>query len=182
MSDLVALISAIAWPAAAVWISYLFRDEIRGLASRVSRLKYKDVEATFESELKTAEEQAGAITQDARVPLPSPELVSKLEQLERIADVSPRAAIMEAWLLIESAAGQSGFAQGAAHPRVNLWLFVDWLVKEGKLSPDSLKLVESLRELRNKAAHLPEFSLGREEADRYLRLAVKISTLIVSPE
>jgi hypothetical protein len=181
VSEIVALVSALAWPAAAVWISYLFRGEIRGLASRVSHLKYKDVEATFERELKTAEEKAESIQQKGKEGLPPPELVSKLEQLQRIADVSPRAAIMEAWLLIENAAGQSGFVQGAARPRINPMLFVDWLIREGKLSSDSVELVVALRDLRNKAAHLPDFSVSRDEADRYMRLAVKISTLIVDP-
>lgn len=181
MSELVAIVSAIAWPGAAIWIAYLFRGEIRGLASRVSHLKYKDMEATFEKKLQEAEAKAGAITNQKQAALPGPQMLSRLEQLQRIADVSPRAAIMEAWILIESAAGQSGFVQGASHPRVNPMLFVDSLVRDGKLPTDSIKLVQTLRDLRNKAAHLPEFSVTRDEADRYLRLAVQISTQIVDP-
>lgn len=182
MTDLVALISALAWPAAAVWISYLFRSEIRGLVSRMSHLKYKDMEATFERELKDAEASAESISKQQTPALPKPELLSKLEQLQRIADVSPRAAILEAWLLVEGAAGESGFVQGAAIPRVNPMLFVDWLVRERKVPADSVKVVSALRDLRNKAAHLPDFSISRDEAERYLRLAVQLSTLIVEPE
>ena len=181
MTELVALISAIAWPVAAIWISYLFRGEIRGLVSRMSRLKYKDMEATFEKELKAAEVKAEAIQDHRPAALPSPDLILKLEGLQRIADISPRAAIMEAWILVESAAGQSGFVQGAARPRINPLLFVDWLIKSGKLPPNSIELVEALRNLRNQAAHLPNFSVNRDEADRYLRLAVKISSLSVDP-
>lgn len=182
MTELVALISALAWPVATVWIAYLFREEVSGLASRMSRLKYKDMEASFERELKEAESKAESITQQTPSTRPSVELISKLEQLQRIADISPRAAILEAWLLIESAAGQSGFVQGATHPRINPMLFVDWLIREGKLPSNSIKLVEVLRDLRNQAAHLPDFSVSRDEADRYLALAVKISTLIVEPQ
>jgi hypothetical protein len=181
MAEIVALISAVVWPIAAIWIAYLFRGEVRGLASRVSHLKYKDMEATFERELKAAEVKAEAIPSQTPAALPSPDLMSRLEGLQRIADISPRAAIMEAWILIESAAGQAGFAQGAARPRINPMLFVDWLIKSGKLPAGSIELVEALRNLRNQAAHLPNFSINRDEADRYLKLAVKISSLIVDP-
>lgn len=181
MNDIVALVSALAWPGAAVWISYIFRGEIRELASRMSHMKYGRLEAAFERKLESAEEKADSIVQSGGSVLLTSELISKLEELQRIADVSPRAAIMEAWLLIENAAGQSGFVQGAARPRINPLLFVDWLIKEGRLSSDSIELVKALRDLRNRAAHLPEFSISREEANRYLHLAVKISSMIVEP-
>jgi hypothetical protein len=182
MTEFVALISALAWPAATVWISYLFRGEIRGLASRMSHLKYKDMEATFEKELKEVEAKVDSITHQKNQAPPSPDFMSKLEQLQRIAEIAPRAAILEAWTLIEAAAGQSGFVQGAARPRINSMLFVDWLIREGKLPQNSIELVQAFRDLRNQAAHLPDFSISRDEADRYIRLAVKISTLIVDPE
>jgi len=178
---IVALVSAIAWPGAIVWVAYLFRSDIRALTTRVSHLKYKDIEATFEKELSDTEAKVKAITYQQPAALPSSELQSKIEQLQRIANVSPRAAILESWLLIENAAGQSGFVQGAQVPRINSLLFVDWLMREGKLPNDSVEILSALRELRNKAAHLPEFSISQEEAERYITLAVKISTLIVEP-
>lgn len=182
MAEIVALVSAIAWPGAVVWVSYLFRSEIRGLASRVSHLKYKDIEATFEKELGETEAKVEAITNKQTAMLPSSELLSKVEQLQRISEVSPRAAILESWILIENAAGQSGFAQGTHTPRVNSLLFVEWLVREGKLPSDSAEIVSALRELRNKAAHLPDFSISQDEAERYIKLSAKISTLIVDLE
>jgi len=38
--------------------AYLFRAEIRGLAMRVSHLKFKELEASFSQELKAAEAKA----------------------------------------------------------------------------------------------------------------------------
>ncbi|WP_269748344.1 DUF4145 domain-containing protein [Noviherbaspirillum autotrophicum] len=90
--------------------------------------------------------------------------------------------MMEAWVLVEDAAGKSGFAQGAAIPRVNPHLFVEELVRLGKLPKDSDSLLDQMRKLRNQAAHLPDFSLNQDEADRYLQLAARMSELILNVE
>ena len=182
MNDIVSLISAVAWPITTIWCTYIFRSEIRNLAFRVSHLKYKDVEATFEKELKNTEVKVNSITINKSNIISNPELHDKVEQLQRIANVSPRAAILESWMLIEDAAGKSGFIQGADIPRINSLLFVDWLIREGELPHDSIDAVSALRELRNKAAHLPDFSINQEDAERYISLAAKISTLIIDAD
>jgi hypothetical protein len=55
MEHTVEIIKAIAWPVAAVWLGYIFSGEIKKLLGRVSSLKYKDMEASFEKELAEAE-------------------------------------------------------------------------------------------------------------------------------
>lgn len=182
MELLVTLLTGIAWPVAVVWVAYLFKGELRSLIHRMSQLKYKDVEAKFEIGLAEAEAKVSSIEQSSPS-LPSrPEITSKLESLRRIADVSPRAAIMEAWVLVEDAAGKSGFVQGAAIPRVNPHLFVEELVRREKLPKGSDSLLDQMRKLRNQAAHLPDFSLNQDEADRYLQLAARMSELILNVE
>jgi hypothetical protein len=182
MQLLVTLIIGIAWPAAVIWIAYLFRSEFRSLLHRVSLLKYKDVEAKFETGLAEAEAKVIEIEKVSTPALPSPEISSKLELLRRIADTSPRAAIMEAWVLVEDAASKSGFVQGATIPRVNPHLFVEELVNLGKLPKGSDSLLDQMRKLRNQAAHLSDFSLNQDEADRYLQLAARMSELILNVE
>lgn len=51
------LVASLAWPAALVWIAYLFRDEVRGLFGRVSQFKFRDLEANFERELGKIERE-----------------------------------------------------------------------------------------------------------------------------
>lgn len=182
MELVVALFVGIAWPAAIVWVAMLFRSEIRSVLRRVSQLKYKDLEASFDEGLVRAEAKAAVISPaDAAMPH-KPELTSRLKQLRRIADVSPRASILEAWVLVEEAAAKSGYIQGAAIPRVNPHLFVDELIQQGKLPIGSSALLDQLRKLRNQVAHLPDFSITQDEADRYLELAAKTSELILSVE
>ncbi len=184
MELIVTLIIGIVWPVAVIWIAYLFKGELRSLLQRMSQLKfkYKDIEANFEMGLAEAEAKVLSIGQATPSLPPRPEITSKLESLRRIADVSPRAAIMEAWVLVESAAEKSGFVQGANIPRANPRPYVEELVRLGKLPKSSDMILDQLRKLRNQAAHLPEFSLNQDEADRYLQLAARMSELILNAE
>lgn len=180
MELLVTLIVGIAWPISTVWIAYLFRGELKALVARVSQLKYKEVEAKFEKGLAEAEAEVKKVEREAPPALPQSERLSQLDQLRRIAEVSPRAAIMEAWVLIETAAVTGGFTSGVTIPRVNPRQLTEHLVRSGKIPEESIALMDKLRQLRNQAAHLPDFALSQDEAERYLELAVKISEIIRS--
>jgi len=182
MESIVTLIVGIAWPAAVVWVAYLFKGELRSLLHRVSHIKYKDAEANFARDLAQAETKASSIPYSPANLVPQPEISSKLDSLRRIADVSPRAAIMEAWILVEDSATKSGHIQGAVIPRVNPRSFVEDLISKGKLPSESGVLLEQMRKLRNQAAHLPDFVVGQDEADRYLQLAARMSELIMDAE
>lgn len=182
MELIVKLLVGIAWPAAVVWVAMLFKNEIRSVLRRISQLKYKDLEASFDKGLGEAEAKAAIVSTNEVTQSLHKEITPRLEQLRRIAEVSPRASILEAWVLVEEAAAKSGFVQGAAVPRVNPYLFVEELIRLGKLPAASSELVEKLRELRNQAAHLPDFSITQKEADRYLELAAQTSELILSVE
>jgi hypothetical protein len=176
MEHFVELVKALAWPVAVIWIAYIFRAEVRQLLGRVSSFKYKDVEASFEKSLIKAEKSAENI---AKPHINESETdLSQKEQLLRISDVSPRAAIVEAWTLIETAAMKNGLSSGSAIKRTNPKMILDYLASSGKFSPDSLELINQLRQIRNKASHMPDFAVTQSEAERYLNLAVKSAAVI----
>jgi uncharacterized protein YutE (UPF0331/DUF86 family) len=178
MEHFVEIIKAIAWPIAIVWLGYVFRSEVRQLLGRISSLKYKDMEANFDKQLAKAESEAKSITLNKK----SNENLSQTEQLLRIADVSPRAAIVEAWTLIEMAASKKGLKAGVALPRTSPKMIVDYLQMSGDLPQNSIKLIEQLRKLRNQAVHMPDFAINQSEAERYLELAAKIAAVISAEE
>jgi len=178
MEHFVEIIKAIAWPIAIVWLGYVFRSEVRQLLGRMSSLKYKDMEANFDKQLAKAESEAKSITVNKK---PN-ENLSQTEQLLRIADVSPRAAIVEAWTLIEMAASKKGLKAGVALPRTSPKMIVDYLQMSGELPQNSIKLIEQLRKLRNQAVHMPDFAISQSEAERYLELAAKIAAVIGAEE
>ncbi|MEZ8073415.1 hypothetical protein ACED48_20310, partial [Vibrio sp. 5S239] len=108
MEHIVEIIKALAWPVAVVWLGYLFRNEVRGLMGRLTALKHGDTEISFNRALEKAEQQASEIPQTEEVIHESTaEELSQKEQLYRLAEISPRAAIVEAWTLIETAAVKS---------------------------------------------------------------------------
>jgi hypothetical protein len=57
-------------------------------------------------------------------------------------------------------------------------MILDHLDASGKFSPESLKLLNELRQIRNKASHLPDFAVTQSDAERYLELAVKGAAVI----
>ncbi|KTW89436.1 hypothetical protein P296_20815, partial [Salmonella enterica subsp. arizonae serovar 18:z4,z23:- str. CVM N26624] len=177
--------SALAWPLAFVWFVQKYGNDVKELILRLSKVKFGNAEAEFTLGLKAAEDlanEAPLIEVSKDLPEEGIEFSKRMSQLERIADVSPRAAIMESWLLIEEAAGKAGFVQGASIPRINPLLFIEWLVREGKIDKSTAILVDRMRKLRNEASHLRDFELTKDEAERYLKIAVQISLLIIEPE
>lgn len=177
MQYFVEIIKALSWPIAIIWLGYLFKGEIRNLFARVSTLKYKDIEAKFEKELQYIDNELSQTN-----PAPPKELtiehINKQEQLLRIAEVSPRAAIMEAWINIETAAKRAGLTSGSAMPRVFPQNIVEHLLKNKNLPESSIELFHKLRQLRNQAAHLPEFAISQNEAEKYLEISSKITELL----
>ncbi|ABX51706.1 hypothetical protein Sbal195_4549 (plasmid) [Shewanella baltica OS195] len=166
-----------AWPAAVIWMSFIFRSEVRALLSRVSSFKYKDVEASFGQRLEKAENDARLIQSPTKAKDSESEN-SQIEQLLRISEVSPRAAVVEAWTLIETAAIKNGLVMGGVMKRTNPKMILTHLEKSGKFSPESLKLINELRQIRNNASHLPDFAVTQSDAERYLELAVKGAAVI----
>lgn len=177
MEHLVEIIKALAWPAAVIWMSFIFRSEVRALLSRVSSFKYKDVEASFGESLEKAENDAKQIQSPAKAKDSESES-SQIEQLLRISEVSPRAAVVEAWTLVETAAMKNGLVMGGAIKRTNPKMILTHLEESGKFSPESLNLINELRQIRNKASHLPDFAVTQLDAERYLELAVKGAAVI----
>lgn len=177
MDYFVEIIKAIAWPASIIWLGYIFRKEVRLLLGRISSVKYGEVEASFSKELAEAEVNAKKLT------MPNSEATqqsnfSQKEQLFRISEISPRAAVVEAWTLIETAAVKKGLTSGATIPRTNPKMIVEYLYSSGKFSPESMNLIEQLRRIRNQASHMPDFAIIQSEAERYLDLAAQAASVI----
>lgn len=176
MEYFVEIIKALAWPVASIWLGYIFRSEFGQLLNRMSSFKYKDVEASFERKLAEAEDNAKRIAISA-VPSSIQDLSQK-EQLFRISEISPRAAVVEAWTLIETAAIKNGLTYGTTIQRTNPKMIVEYLINSGKFSTESINLIEQLRKIRNQASHLPDFAISQNEAERYLDLAVQSAGVI----
>jgi hypothetical protein len=181
MESIVGLIHAVAWPLTVFALAILFRREVRAVLGRLSRLKYKQLEATFDESLREVEKIAHAVM------LPPTERVRQTEtltpgaeeRLDRLVEISPRAAITEAWLEVESAisfAGDKlGISNAGALSQANL---VQMLHEKGIMNVGVLITYNRLRSLRNEAAHAQDFALSIKETERYVDLAKGLAAFI----
>gem|GEM_PF-549371 len=168
------LVEALAWPSASILLVALLRSEIRGLVPFIKRLRAGPVEAEFERELKQ-------LRSEVEVPLPqttaSPEAQSETDLLLKLAQLSPRSAILEAWQQIEAATLRIPLklslslsaAQGGSPITV-----ARTLSSRGLLGAEEFSLFHELRALRNQAAHASQFSPTPEAAMSYIDLSSRL--------
>tara|TARA_Y100000034_G_scaffold131201_2_gene191438 strand:- start:76 stop:681 length:606 start_codon:yes stop_codon:yes gene_type:complete len=175
MDYVIRIIEQVAWPIAIIWLGYMFRSEVRVLISRVSEFKYKDVQAKFDRELVGAEIQASSLPSST-----TSNAVRGLEQLPyskfiEIAEVSSRAAILEAWIELESSVFAASKEAGIkVQNKYDAFHLIKQLYEQNRVPKETVNTFKSLRSLRNQAAHLPDFALDSDEATRYLDLALKV--------
>jgi hypothetical protein len=169
------LLSSFAWPLAAIWISYIFRAELRSLLGRMSTFKYKEMEAKFERDIATAKAQSSRlepsktkIWNDATLS----GVLTTYELFQRIAATSPRAAIIEYWIDLEAAI--SAAAKKAKIEERSVTKRVAALIDAGHIEADTMPLFLKLRDIRNQATHLSEFSISVEDALAYLESVLRL--------
>lgn len=166
----------IAWPVAVVWLGYIFRNDVRSLLGRLSNLKWKDAEASFEKEIKDTEKKSKEIF---KTPIRRNEKVSETEErLFRLADISPRAAILEAWTEIETEAYKYVSSAGKSSHRVSPIELIENLSSTHDFPKEKMGLLRDLRKIRNQATHLPDVSVTRQEAEKYIKIATQALTSI----
>ncbi|WP_005031381.1 hypothetical protein [Holophaga foetida] len=177
---IVDFVKAIVWPVVAIWLAYMFRSEIRTLLDRLTKIKHGDTEFNFMKEMVAVEKELDH-EQESTPPAPEPaEALSAEDQLYRISSTSPRAAITEAWTMVEAAlTGAANTPRGMAQlsrPRS----LVGLAAMNAGLSENLSSMIQTLRELRNNVAHNPEIQVTREHAEIFIRSAIKAISLIKS--
>src|SRR5882757_545617 len=99
---------SLAWPASVVAAVWLFREKLTQLLPFL-RLKHKETEVSFR--LDQAEKEAAKLPP----PAPSPDLERTPEEkskFEQVAEISPRAAILEARAELEDVVRGMGLRHG----------------------------------------------------------------------
>lgn len=165
------LVKALGWPVAVVIIVLVLRRPIAALIPLLQRLKYKDLELEFgraveEIKAEAVHELPPSTTHKA---LPT----GTEERITKLAEISPRAAVLEAWRTVENLLMQ--IAQRRLPPdeggKLIPYKTISLLERDETLSPGLGSLLRDLRGLRNQAAHAPDFALSLESALEYASLA-----------
>ena len=163
---LASIIDSLAWPGVTGFGLYVLRKPAGKLLERVSRFKYKDLEAEFRD---TLEDIKPPITDAIDVEVIEKSTVNTVS-LTELAEVSPRAAIMEAWIKVENATADYCTSKGL-DSRISYQGLRRLPQEQKKEIEHILTPYQELRVLRNKAAHASDFELKPESAKEYIDVA-----------
>ncbi len=158
---------ALAWPVASVAIALIFRAQIQVLLVRMKKGKLGPAEFEFEQGVLQAQRE---LPQDV---LPATAHAAGTSELDRIA-FEPRAAVLDAWLKVESALNELAAARGShknAGGAQNATTTATDLVRDGLLDPWLLNLIRDLRRLRNQATHEADFVPSAQAVLSYVQMA-----------
>lgn len=174
---LASAMSSLAWPLAVVIVVCLLRKPIASLLPLLQRLKLKEFELEFG---KSVEKVSAEIAKEIP-PAPATNgqsAMGELAALVKIAEASPRAAVLQAWLMVEQTAHEAARALGwrpASDKASTDNHAIGFLSRQQAVESDRMDLLQQLRHLRNQAAHAPEFALGKSAAIEYAASAARVA-------
>ena len=170
------VISALAWPVTVIIIILILRLPLTNLFPLLQRLRFQGLELDFGRQVQ-------ALALEARNQLPPASGVLNTEESLRerwieLAQLSPRAVVLEAWLRLEKAAIDASKRHGlnlhSAEIRSPL-LLGEALEQAGILEGATAGIYHQLRNLRNAAAHASEVAFSPDAAIEYADLAARLT-------
>ena len=176
------VVEAVAGPLVVVAVLIYLRKELPSIVKSLRKLKFKDVELEFgEAAIALAAETKRVVpTAKTDITIQGQDEETVIARLNTIAELSPRAAILEAWLLVEGAAadllGNQKLAKLSANPgpmRIR-----EGLRRAEVLTPPQEAAFEHLRRLRNEAVHAPEAEFTASAITSYIESAVAMAVYL----
>lgn len=175
MEHIIELIRILAWPVVVLMVTIFLRKPIKSALSFMKKVKYGEVEVEFDSQLKQIKNEVAASNEKQIV------IRSLLRaDVYRLVDVSPSAAIIEAWKdvihIAEEKAQELAPSDNKARQLRNNPL--RHLAYIGALHPRTTEVIRMLQDLRNKAAHAPSHLIDRSNALDFIELSISIISQI----
>jgi hypothetical protein len=175
------IIKSLAWPTALVALVIMLKKPIAQLIPLLRKFKYKEIEVEFAEEI--AELKAEVTVPISSVGKPTVTQTPPPNRLLQLVNFSTRAAIMEAWLEVETAATNvaSTFWNESSNDCFrNIPRLGEYLLQCNVINKNQLLTFNKLKQLRNKAAHAEELNLSESDARSYIELASTLATQIKS--
>ncbi len=139
----------------------MLRKPIGDLLPLIEKFKYKDIEVNLRKQLEAARDQVESVVADEPVAdIPEPPT-----SFQNLAKADPRAAVLSAWLPVESELFNFASAVGYETSRKEpIHRVIRNLEKMGLLDRTVAGSLDKLRIVRNDAVHLSERQVSYEEA------------------
>ncbi len=170
------IIKAVIWPLTIIGILVVLRKPILNFFPAIEKLKYGDWELDFAKQVhKLAKEAKESL--DSALSKFDDATQDDYKKLLDIAQVSPRAALLEAWMTLESVAFQ---VMKHKDPKLTTTIlktplqFGITLEKLGIINCSQKEIFDKLRNLRNAAAHAMDFAFDTRAAIEYVEMALNL--------
>ncbi|MCW8965067.1 MAG: hypothetical protein OQK82_00055 [Candidatus Pacearchaeota archaeon] len=162
---------SISWPVAAIVISFVLRKELGNLLSKIKKIRHNETEVEFKEEIEVAKKEASK-----SLPESKPTKIERSRSVQ-LAELSPRGAIIEAWLNVEAALKEYAKRHGAQideNKPFTIRALHFHSLDYNNVGKGVLNMLERLRRLRNDAVHLTDSEIETESAVEYIELANRV--------
>lgn len=182
LSFVASLVGYLAWPVAAVSAIFMLRRTLNRLLPDLSRLKYKDLELEFGRQVAKARAEVGATPVAPQSPASTARTAQAQSYFQTVAEVSPRAALLEAWLPFEIAASRVGeeLAISQSDRTIQMPRLIEMLNREGMLTDDEARAIARLRAIRNEVVHAPVVDLSAGTVAEYAAVLQDVTQALES--
>lgn len=180
VENIIKVLDILIWPMTVIGLAFLFRGELAKILTRMSKLKYKDIEASFDKELSIVEEttkETNKVILDNSINLRD-SYSHSLDRILQLAEVSPRACVSEAWRKVEGVTISLMHAYSYDPRNVQMSKIFRNIVHENGYPWSLYEDYKRLMRLRNQAVHADDFDLSKEEAERYAHTAIDLAIFI----
>lgn len=173
---LASIVDSLAWPATIGVAVYLLRKPLMELLPNLRLFKYKDLEIEFSEKLEKLEQTLEQGPPPEQIPQRSDLQQVSDERFYLLAEISPSAAVLEAWTDIERKLRIIADRQNIEERRGRSVLYITRVLRSQEIiSPRLTSLLDDLRALRNVAAHpTGERQVSLIEARRYKEIVDQV--------
>lgn len=171
-----AIIKALSWPMVVLICVFLLRNPLSKILTNLNRLSYNNLEMVFEQKLNQLET---TLDDNEQMNFDIYQTNNKDLEILTIAQVSPNAAIIMAWALIEHELKNLLNSNNLLeNKKSNPLSLINLLLKNELLDNETIATLHDLRELRNTAAHSHQETLSYLQAIKYYELVKKIISIL----
>ncbi len=165
------IVNSLAWPLTLVIAILILRKPLHELLPFIQKFKYKEIEIEFGEQIREVSEELAENLAPTQTSLLSYSTENSV--LARLADISPRSAVLEAWRQVELAAldAANKLSGNTFKNKTSTFQAIKFLEQQEKLDRSIINALRDLRGLRNQAAHAPELALTKETVLEYVLVA-----------
>ena len=180
MENWIKLVDVLSWPLTTLVIALTFKGELSKILTRISKIKYKEIEASFGKELTLIEE---AIDKNTNLISENNKSLREkftqvFERIFEIADISPRACISEAWREVEQATINLLKSNGDDPKNTQLSKRFREILTANNYPWSLYEDYKNLMALRNKAVHANDAEITKSESERFALASMELAMFI----